>query len=309
MNLSGRLPRRSSRVRGLRRREAVDAYIMIGPWLLGLLLFTIGPMVASALLAFVSWDVLSPWQWVGLANFRQAFSDRLVYLSLANTAYYTFIGVPLGLLSALILALMLNVKIRGTNLYRTWYYLPSVVPTVANSMVWIWLLHPQFGLVNLFLHVLGIQGPDWLMNPATAKPALIVMGMWGIGSTCVIFLAGLQNVPEVLHEAAQMDGAGVIRRFFDVTLPMLTPVVFFNLVMGIIGSFQVFTTAYIMTQGGPVNSTLFYLLYLYRNVWEYFKFGYASALAWILFAIIMVFTLLQLRLSSVWVFYEGELRS
>ncbi|NPV09446.1 MAG: sugar ABC transporter permease [Anaerolineae bacterium] len=294
--------------RGLRRREALDAYVMITPWLLGLVLFTAGPMVASAILAFMKWDIMSPAVWTGLGNFRIALNDELLAKSLGNTAFYTFIGVPINLVNALWLAILLNTDIHGKALYRTWYYLPSVVPSVANAIVWIWILHPQFGVMNAFLSLLGIQGPNWLWDSRMAKPSLMLMNLWGIGSSCIIFLAGLQNVPQTLYEAASIDGAGTIRRFQHVTVPMLTPVIFFNLIMGFIGSFQVFTSAYIMTEGGPRNATLFYVLYLYRNVWEYFKIGYASALAWILFAIIMALTLIQLRLADRWVFYEQELR-
>jgi multiple sugar transport system permease protein len=294
---------------GLRRREATDAYIMITPWLLGLVLFTAGPMLASAVLSFMKWDLIVPYQWIGLKNFQTALADHLLAKSLGNTAFYTFIGVPLHLANALWLAILLNANIHGRALYRTWYYLPSIVPSVANAIVWIWILHPQFGLLNGFLRDLGLPGLNWLQDPNLAKPALIIMGLWGIGSTCIIFLAGLQNVPEALYEAASIDGAATLQRFRYITMPMLTPVLFFNLVMGIIGSFQVFTTAYIMTDGGPRNATLFYVLYLYRNVWEYFKVGYASAMAWVLFVIIMAFTVVQLRLADRWVFYEGGLRS
>jgi multiple sugar transport system permease protein len=281
---------------------------MITPWLLGLVLFTAGPMLASAVLAFMKWDLIVPYQWAGLANFEAAGADKLLLKSLTNTAYYTFIGVPLNLTNALLLAILLNANIHGRSLYRTWYYLPSIVPSVANSMVWIWILHPQFGLLNGFLVSLGLPRLNWLQDTHLAKPALILMGLWGIGSSCIIFLAGLQNVPAALYEAASIDGASAVLRFRYITVPMLTPVMFFNLVMGIIGSFQVFTTAYIMTNGGPRNATLFYVLYLYRNVWEFFKVGYASAMAWILFVIIMAFTAVQLRLANRWVFYEGALR-
>jgi multiple sugar transport system permease protein len=214
--------------------------------------------------------------------------------------------VPLGMGVGLAVALLLNAKLKGMAVYRTIFYLPAVVPLVASAIMWIWILQPSSGLINTVLRTFGIEGPLWLQSPVWSKPSIILMGLWGAGSGMVIWLAGLQGIPEVLYEAAEVDGAGWWPKFLHVTLPMLSPYVFYNLVMGIIGTFQIFTKAYIMTQGGPVDSTLFYVYYLFNNAFRYFRMGYASAMAWILFIIILIFTLIQTKLSRTWVYYEEE---
>jgi multiple sugar transport system permease protein len=274
------------------------------PFLLGFVAWRVYPMAYSVWLTFQKWDLLTPARYVGLQNYATMIADSKVWLSLANTAYYTFLGVPLHLALALLLALVLNMDLRGKSVYRTVFYLPSVTPAVASAVIWMQIFHTEFGILNSFLANFGILPIKWLWDPDIAKPALILMSMWGIGPQMVIFLAGLQGIPDVLYEAAKIDGAGRWKQFLNVTVPMLSPVVFFNLVMGVIGSFQVFTAAFIMTSGGPQNATLFAVLYIYRNAFEYFKMGYASLLAWILCIVILFFTFIQFKLGKSWVYYE-----
>lgn len=286
-------------------REAIDGYLFISPWVIGFLLFVAGPMIASLVLSLMSWDLFSAPRWIGIGNYQQLARDPLVRISLWNTAFFTFLSVPINLTVALATALLLNQQIRGQSLFRTFFYLPSILPAVASSVLWLWMLNPDIGLANMLLRWLGLPTSQWLYSPASSKPTFILMGLWGVGNTMVIFLAGLQGIPQTLYEVAEIDGANWWQRFRAVTLPMLSPVILFNLVLGIIGSFQVFTSAFLLTNGGPQNSTLFMVLYLYRLAFEQFKMGYASALAWLLFVIILVFTLIQLRLSKSWVYYEG----
>lgn len=263
-------------------------------------------MVASAALAFTNYEILLAPKWVGLDNFGGMLRDEIFLKSLGNTAYYTFIGVPLQIVVALFAAILLNQKVRGVSIYRTAFYLPSLAPAVANAMVWLWLLNPEFGLANALLRALGLPPQKWLMDVNLAKPSMIIMSLWGIGSQMIIFLAGLQGIPDLYYEAATVDGAKRWDTIRHITMPLLSPSIFFNTVVGIIGSFQVFTTAFVATGGGPQNATLFYVLYLYRNGFQYFKMGYASALAWVLFVIILGFTLLQFRIGQYWVYYEVE---
>ncbi len=286
-------------------REAVDGYLFIAPWLLGFILWIAGPMIASVLLSLTRWDLFSAPVWVGIKNFAEITENKLVGISLWNSAFYTFISVPLNLTVALATALLLNQRLRFQAWFRTFFYLPSIMPAVANAVLWMWILNPDVGLANALLRFLGLPELQWLWHPATSKPSFILMGLWSTGNTMVIFLAGLQGIPQSLYEAAEIDGANWWQRFRAVTIPMLSPVILFNMVMGIIGSFQIFTGAYLMTNGGPQNSTLFAVLYLYRLGFEQFNMGFASALAWLLFFIILMFTLAQLRLSRAWVYYEG----
>jgi multiple sugar transport system permease protein len=299
--------RRTVGRRGL-TREARWGIFFVTPWVIGFVIFTLGPVVASLGLSFMDYELISAPTWRGLGNYVELLSrDRLFGLSLYNTVYYTLFSVPLGLLAAFMLALLLNVKLPGMNIYRTVFYLPAVTSGVAVSLLWIWLFNPQFGLINHLLRSIGLPGPGWLVDEAWSKPAFILMSIWGVGGTAVIFLAGLQGVPRSLYEAAEIDGANTLQRFRHVTIPMMTPVIFFNMIVGIIGSFQVFTSAYVMTQGGPRESTLFYVLYLFRQGFKLLRMGYAASMAWILFIIIIILTLIQLRLSTRWVYYESEL--
>jgi len=303
------IPSKPKRRSGLLRSEARDAYIFILPWVLGFLAFTAGPMLASLYISFTRWEIVTPSKWVGFEQYAKLFADDRFWLALYNTSYYVFLGVPLHLLMALLAALIVNLELRGIRFFRTAFYVPSLTPVVANSILWVWIFHPQWGLANSFLNWLGLEGLYWLQDPRLAKPALIIMSFWSIGGQMVILLAGLKGIPPVLYEAADIDGATVWQRFWRITLPLLTPALFFNLIIAIIGAFQVFTQAYIMTDGGPNYSTLFYLLYLYRAAFENFRMGYASAMAWVLFVIVLIFTLIQFRLSDRWVFYEGDLRN
>jgi multiple sugar transport system permease protein len=291
----------------LARREALTFYLLISPWLLGLLLFVLGPMLASLAISFTQWDLLSAAKFVGLDNYDRLFSrDPLFWQSLKVTVLYTVAYVPLELAGGLVLALLMNQPLRGIGLFRTIYYLPSVLPGVAFVVLWMWILHPDVGLINTLLSYVGIEGPRWLVDPDWALPALLMMSLWGLGRSMVIYLASLQGIPQQLYEAASIDGAGRWHSFWRITLPMLTPTIFFNLVLSIISTFQTFTSAFVATNGGPLDSTLFYVLYIFRQAFEYFNMGYASALAWVLFVIILVLTLLVVRTSDRWVYYEGE---
>lgn len=295
-----------------RRQEAREGYLFAAPWLVGFLVFTLGPMVVSLLMAFTEWDGITPitrLRWVGTGNFERIAGDPLFHKALWTTGYYVAFAVPLGTLNALGLALLLNQEVKGQAVFRTLFYLPSVVSGVATSMMWLWLFNPSFGPINYLLGRLGVppdSQPGWLTDAAWALPAFVLMAMWGVGNAMLIYLAGLQGVPVHLYEAADLDGGNAWTRFRHVTLPMLTPTILFNVIMGVIGSFQTFTQAFIMTQGGPKNATLFYVLYLYQKAFQQFQMGYASAMAWILFLVIMSLTLLLLRSSRRWVYYEGE---
>jgi len=289
----------------MKRRKALEGYLFASPWIAGFLLFTAGPMIASLALSFCKYDILTTLKWIGLENYRQLFSAQLFWTALYNTVYWVVFGVPLRLAMALLLALLMNRKLRGTPLFRTIFYVPSVVSGVALAMLWVWLFEPSVGLINTFLRMLGIANPPlWLGSEQWSKPALIIMSLWGVGGTMVIFLAGLQDIPEQLYEAAEIDGAGAWHKFRAITIPLLTPSIFFNLIMGIINSFQVFTQAYVMTRGGPLYSTYFYVLYIYDEGFQYMHMGYASALAWILLLIILTLTLIQFYFSRRWVVYE-----
>jgi multiple sugar transport system permease protein len=290
----------------LARREALTFYLLISPWLVGLLLFVLGPMVASLFISFTRWDLLSPAKFVGLQNYERMFTrDPLFWQSLKVTAIYTAFYVPIELAGGLVLALLMNQKLRFQGVFRTIYYLPSVLPGVAFVVLWMWILHPDVGLLNTLLSYVGIEGPRWLADPDWALAALLLMSLWGLGRTMVIYLASLQGIPEHLYEAAAIDGAGAWHSFWRITLPMLTPTIFFNLVLSVISTFQTFTSAFVATDGGPLDSTLFYVLYLYRQAFQFFNMGYASALAWILFVVILVLTLLIVRSADRWVYYEG----
>ncbi len=294
--------------RRMGRRARGDMWIgflTISPWMIGFLVFLAGPIIFSILLSFMRYDVIHPARWVGVWNYATLIKkDPLFWKSLWNTLYM-IVSVPLGMSVGLSIAVLLNAKIKGMAVYRTIFYLPAIVPEVASSILWIWVLQPSNGLLNNVLSWFHIHGPLWLQSATWSKPSIILMGLWGAGASMIIWLAGLKGIPEYLYEAAEIDGAGPIRRFFSITLPMLSPYIFFNMIMGIIGTLQIFTSAYIMTQGGPIDSTLFYVYYLFNNAFEYFKMGYASAMAWILFIIILALTLFQLKMAPKWVHYEA----
>lgn len=291
------------------KKEERYFYLFISPWLIGFFLFTAGPMIASLYFSFSQYNMVKPPQWIGLKNYINLISDPLFWQSLKVTSIYSFFSVPLGITFSLIIALLLNQKVRGLAWFRTIFYTPSVISGVAVSLLWMWIFNPEFGILNYLLwKIFRIKGPAWLFDEFWVLPALIIMSLWGIGGGIVIYLASLQGIPTELYEAAEIDGASSWNKFWRVTLPLITPVIFFNLITGIIGSFQVFTQGYVMTGGGPHYASLFYVLYLYQEAFLSFNMGYASALAWILFLIILFFTLIIFKSSSLWVYYEGTRR-
>ncbi len=290
----------------LRRKEAMYGYIAILPWFIGFLIFTAGPMVFSAYLVFTEWELLTPPVWVGLDNFRFLLEDQMFRTTLWNTFLYTIVSVPLQLLLAFGVALLLNLNIRGTNLYRAIIFLPSQTPVVASALLWFFIFSPTQGLANAAIGLFGIPPQTWLWDIDLVKPALIAVAVWAFGTAMIIFLAGLQDIPQSLYEAAELDGAGPISKLVNVTLPLLTPTIFFNLVIGLIGAFQVFTPVYLMTGGGPGNASMMMGLLIYREGFEEFNMGYASLLAWVLFMIIITLTIIQFSVAKRWVYYEGD---
>jgi len=298
---------RRVRALSLQRQEAVAGYLFAAPAILGLGLFTLGPILAALTYSFMHYEILTSGTWVGADNYTRLFTvDRFFLLALWNTFYFAALSVPLSIALALGLALLLNLEIRGRAFYRTCFYVPAVVPAVAGSLLWAWLFNGEYGLINVVLGYLGLPDIPWLTNEYCSKPALIIMGLWGVGGGMIIFLAALQGVPRQLYEAAQIDGAGAWTKFSHITLPMISPALFFMLVMGVIGSLQIFTQAYLVTAGGPVNSTLFYVLYLFREAFQNLHMGYAAAMAWVLFLLILAVTGAQFLMARRWVYYEGE---
>jgi multiple sugar transport system permease protein len=295
---------RSARSKELRR--TLTGLAFISPWLAGLLAFQVYPFFASFYYSLRSTTLLSDGTYVGLQNYRDLIHDDLFWKSLQNTLYFTVFSLIVGTTGALGLALLLNQKMRGRSFYRVIFYMPSIVPLAAVSVIWIWILHPRYGVVNYFLRSVGLPRLGWFSDPDWAMPGLIIVSFWGLGNAMIIYLAGLQDIPGELYEAAAIDGAPAWRRLFNITIPLLTPVILFNLIMGMIGGFQYFVEPFVITQGGPVDSTLTYGLYLYNNAFVYFRMGYAAAMGWILFVIIMVVTLVLLRSSRRWVYYQGQ---
>ena len=274
------------------------------PWIIGFVVFTGGPILFSIIISFCEYDILNPARFTGLENYFWAFTkDALFWKSMWNTIYMVM-GIPLGMALSLGIALLLNLKVRGIAVWRTFFFLPSIVPAVASSILWIWIFNPSSGLLNNALASIGIHGPNWLQDEHTSKLSLIIMGLWGAGGGMIIWLAGLKGISESYYEAASLDGAGTWQQFWQITIPLLSPYIFFNLIMGLIGTFQIFTQAYIMTQGGPVDSTLFYAYHLFNNAFRYLHMGYAAAMAWVLFVIVFGLTLVQLDLQKRWVYYE-----
>jgi multiple sugar transport system permease protein len=293
----------------LARREEIEGYLFISPWVIGFFVFLIVPIILSIYISLTNYDYLSKPEFVGFANYVRALTnDPKVWHSLKITFLYTIMALPLEITLAFGVALLLNFRGAGLNIFRTLFYLPSILPPVAVSILWLWIFNPKFGMMNQALGWLGLDGPGWLYDPKWALFALVVMSMWGFGRGMIVYLSGLQNINPEYYDAAKVDGAGVWNMFFKITIPMMSPVIFFNIVMGVIGSFQVFAQAFIMTGGGPAGSTQFFMLYLYQNAFSFYKAGYASALGWLLFIIIMIFSLLVIRSSTAWVYYEGELK-
>jgi multiple sugar transport system permease protein len=296
---------------GRSRREAVLFYLFISPWILGFLAFTLGPMLASLGLSFTQWDLLTPPELIGGTNYIRALNDPSFLQSLKVTWIFTLTSVPLRLAVALFLAILLNEATAGVSIFRTAFYMPAIVASVAAAVVWQWVLNPQFGPVNGLLQVFGIQGPAWFSDPKSALWGLVIVSSWNVGGEMLIFLAGLKGIPQMLYESAQIDGAGRWVRFFRITLPMLSSTIFFNFVMSVIGALQTFDIAFVISTarggapGSPLKSTLFYMLYVYTEAFNFGNMGYATAMAWILFVIVLIITLLILRSSSMWVYYES----
>jgi multiple sugar transport system permease protein len=289
------------------RRNLRNGLLFVLPWILGFLAFTIVPLVSSLYYSFTSYDVLRPPHWVGFYNYVRLFTtDPYIPGAVANTLYLAALGIPLGTLSALGLALLLNQRLQGIAFYRTLYYLPTMMPVVVTAFIWLLALDPQQGIVNNVLGLVGIEGPGWLNSPDWSKPGLIILGLWGVGNSMVIYLAGLQDVPQHLIDAAAIDGAGWWQRLRAITLPMISPVIFFNVVLGVIGAFQNFTIVFIMTGGGPAQSTLTWGLLIYQNAFVWSRMGYASAMAWAMFVVVLLITLLLFRIGSSVVYYEGD---
>ncbi len=289
-------------------------YVLLGlafasPWIIGFIAFTVYPFFGSLYYSFTEYDLFQSPKWVGLENYRNVIHDESFYKSLKNTFFMAFIAVPIGLVSSLCIALLLNMKVRGIAFYRTVYYLPAVIPAVAGAMLWSWLLNPEYGLIDIGLRALHLPDPAWLTDPRFTKPSLILMGLWGSGAGALIYLAALHGIPQQYYEAAAMDGANWRHRFMYITLPALSPVTLFQLIMGLIGAFQIFTESFILmggAAGGPDQSMLFYAVNLYQQAFVFLKMGYASALAWILFVIVMLITVFVFKTSARWVYYGGE---
>lgn len=298
--------------RGRRWRELALGIAFISPAIIGFLAFTVYPVLMSLYYSFTDYDILQPPLWIGLDNYRDLITrDKTFKIAIWNTVYMVVIGLPIHLVFDFLMAMLLNVKIRGRSLYRTIFYMPSITPIVATAILWLWIYNPQYGLANSVLQALGLPTIGWIADPFWSKPSLIFMGMWYGGNTILIYLAGLREVPTELLEAAELDGANAVRRTWYVTLPMVSPVIFYTLIINMIGYFQYFTEAWVMTAqrsgaaGGPLNSMMFYTMYLYQNAFQFFKMGYASAMAWILFLIVLVATAVLFRTSG-WVYYRSE---
>lgn len=292
-----------------RKKSDLHGYWFVMLWLIGFIAFSLGPLIFSFVMSFFRWGLLDTPVFVGFRNYIDMFTrDRLFWLSLRVTLIYSGVSVPLGMILSLILAMLLNQKIKSMHFFRTIFYLPSVVSGVAVSVLWMWILQADFGVLNYFLSLFGVSGPDWLGDPQWALTALIIMSFWGIGGGMIIYLAGLQNIPPQFYEASDIDGASKWSQFWYITLPMLTPTIFFNLVTGIIFSFRTFTQGYVMTGGGPLDATMFFALHLFNQAFLHLRMGYASALAWVLFVVIMIFTSLIFKSSPFWVYYEAERR-
>ncbi|GLV54185.1 spermidine/putrescine ABC transporter permease [Dictyobacter sp. S3.2.2.5] len=310
---SGQQPTRSQRMRRKRqrsrreRREELIGYLFASPIIIGIITLAAYPFLASFYYSFTDYNIIQPPYWTGLQNYHDLFADPLFWLSLKNTLIYSAVVIPLNLICALGLAVLLKQKLRTIGFFRALVYLPSVIPSVAATILWLWILNPQYGVLNNLLGSIGITGPDWINNPAWTKPSLILMSLWGIGPAAIIFLAGLHDIPEALYEAARIDGAGRIACFRFITIRLVTPTLFFNLVLGVIGTLQTFNEPYIFggNGGGPANSILMYVVYLYQTAFRDFQMGYASAMSIILFIVILILTLIVTTTSRRWVYYEA----
>ena len=288
-----------------KRHETILGWLMVSPWLIGFICFSALPMFASLIISFTEWDMLSKPEWVGFENYKTLFfEDPLALHSLNITILFTIVSIPLNIVFGLALAMLLNTSIRGLAIFRTIFYLPAILSGVAVALMWRWIFSTEFGLLNALLSMIGIEGPAWLTDRIWVLPSFVIMRLWSVGGGMIIYLAGLQSIPTNLYEAANIDGANWWHRTRFITLPMLSPTIFFQLIVGFIFSMQIFTEAFIMTNGGPADASLFYLLYLYRQAFQYFDMGYASALAWVLFVVILVLTIILFKTGKSWVYYE-----
>jgi multiple sugar transport system permease protein len=294
----------------LQRKEGLQGYLFIAPWIIGFLFFMAGPLLFSLYGSFTNFNITSTMDFIGIDNFKKMFTnDPIIWLSLRNTLYFVVVSVPLTTAGAVVLAVLLNQGIRGMRVFRTIYYLPAVLSGVGVYLLWMQLLSPSSGLVNTLLSFIGIDGPAWLTDPSWTKNALIFMKMWSVGGGMLLYLASLQGVSPSLYEAAEIDGASSFRKFFHITLPMISPVIFFDIVTSTIGAFQIFQEAYVMSkngEGGPANSLVFFNLHMWNKAFKVFDMGYAMAMSWVLFIIILVLTVINLKLAPRWVHYEGE---
>jgi multiple sugar transport system permease protein len=288
------------------KRDTLAFFAFAAPWIIGFLFFTVLPMLISLGMSFTKWDILTPPKWIGFGNFQEMAGDPLFFKSLQVTFTYTFFAVPLNVIISVFVALLLNNKIRGMNIYRTIFYMPAVVSGVVVAIVWLWMFNPEFGIINNILAKIGIEGPKWVYDEKWSLPSLIIMSLWNVGGSIVLYLAALQNVSTELYEAAHIDGAGWWSRFFHITLPGISPVLLFTIMTGIIGALQTFAPAFIMTNGGPNNSTMFYSLYIYNNAFRWHKMGAASAQAWILFILVFILTLVAIRVVGKYTYYDAK---
>jgi len=296
----------------LARRKAIEGYLYIAPFLIGFLIFTAYPLLASFYLSFTNYNIISPPVWAGLENYQRAFTgDPQFWASLGRTARYAALVVPLGIICSLGAAMLLNQGYKGTSIFRTFFFLPSITPVIASVLIWLWILQPSIGVANYLLSLIGVPGPPWVQSTAWAIPSLVILGLWNTagGSRMIVFLAGLQGVPQELYEAAHIDGANPWQRFWNVTVPMISPTIFFNLVISIIGALSVFSVAYIGTQGGPAYATYFYVYHLYTSAFQFNLMGYASALAWLFLIVVLALTVTQFTLQKRWVYYAGDERT
>lgn len=288
------------------KQDAIAFFAFASPWIIGFVFLTVIPMLVSLGISFTRWDILTPPKWVGFGNYQEMFSDPLFYKSLQVTFTYATFAVPISVILSTFVALLLNNKVRGMNIFRTVFYLPAVVSGVVVALVWLWMFNPEFGIFNNLLSLIGIHGPKWVYDEQWAMPSLIIMSLWNIGGSVIIYLAALQNVPTELYEAASIDGAGWWSRFFNITIPGISPVLLFTILTGIIGSLQIFTPAFIMTNGGPNNATMFYAFYIYNNAFIWHKMGSATAQAWILFILIFLISLVTIRVVGKHTYYDAK---
>jgi len=293
-----------------RQKDNLAGWLFVSPWVIGFLIFVFGPMIFNGVLSLCRWDMVGELRFVGLKNFQRLLvRDKLFWQSLKVTTLYGLMRVPMGIIVGLGTAVLLNQRVKLVGLWRAMYYLPAILPPVAVSLMWMWIYNPRYGVLNRFLwQVFHIHGPAWLQEEHLVLPSFMVMAVWAaMGRNMLVYLSGLQGISRELYDAADVDGTGPWRKFISITIPMLTPIIFFNLITGMIDTFKLFSQAYVMTEGGPRNASLFFYYYMFQHAFERFQMGYAAAMSLVVFVLIMILTLLVFRSSSAWVYYEGEL--